>query len=138
MALGPGSRSRVSLVNHRANRALAWPGHEIGDRLRFPFTRVRYANAYSPFMPVRATTSPQSAKPALMRDAASAEVEATILVHKHRLRMAEVPVQMREREHGSSSITLLRSVYYVLKVTLALCVAMVRKYAVPDEEVKGA
>jgi glycosyltransferase involved in cell wall biosynthesis len=64
------------------------------------------------------------------------EVEATILVHKHRLRMKEVPVRMREREHGASSITLVRSVYYVFKVTLALCVAMVRKYAVPDEEVK--
>ena len=28
------------------------------------------------------------------------EVEATVLVFKHRLRLAEVPVQMREREHG--------------------------------------
>jgi glycosyltransferase involved in cell wall biosynthesis len=65
------------------------------------------------------------------------EVEATILVHKHRLRMAEVPVEMRDREHGSSSITFARSIYYLLKVTLALCVAMVRKYAVPDEEVRG-
>ena len=27
---------------------------------------------------------------------------------------------MREREHGSSSITFLRSVYYMFKVTLAL------------------
>jgi len=65
------------------------------------------------------------------------EVEATILVYKHRLRIAEVPVEMREREHGSSSITFLRSVYYVLKVTLALCVAMVRRYAVPDDEARA-
>ena len=65
------------------------------------------------------------------------EVEATVLVYKHRLRMTEVPVRMREREHGSSSITLVRSIYYLFKVTLALCVAMVRRYAVPDEEVKG-
>lgn len=62
------------------------------------------------------------------------EVEATILVYKHRLRLAEVSVQMREREHGSSSITLARSIYYVFKVTLALCVAMVRRSAVPEEE----
>ena len=48
------------------------------------------------------------------------EVEATVLVFKHRLRLAEVPVTMREREHGQSSITFLRSVYYMLKVTLAL------------------
>jgi glycosyltransferase involved in cell wall biosynthesis len=64
------------------------------------------------------------------------EVEATILVYKHRLRMTEVSVQMREREHGSSSITFVRSVYYMFKVTLALFVAMVRRYAVPGEEVQ--
>ena len=52
------------------------------------------------------------------------EVEATVLVLKHRLRLVEVPVRMREREHGSSSITFLRSLYYAIKVTLALCVAM--------------
>ena len=62
------------------------------------------------------------------------EVEAIVLVFKHRLRLVEVPVRMREREHGESSITFLRSVYYMLKVTLALFVAMVRKYTVPEEE----
>lgn len=61
------------------------------------------------------------------------EVEATVLVLKHRLRLVEVPVQMREREHGSSSITVVRSVYYAIKVTLALFVAMGRRYAVPSE-----
>ena len=63
------------------------------------------------------------------------EVEATVLVLKHKLRLVEVPVRMREREHGSSSITLLRSVYYAFKVTLALFVAMGRRYAVPSEGV---
>ena len=62
------------------------------------------------------------------------EVEAIVLVFKHRLRLAEEPVQMRVREHGESSITFIRSIYYMLKVTLALFVAMVRKYAVPEEE----
>jgi glycosyltransferase involved in cell wall biosynthesis len=62
------------------------------------------------------------------------EVEATVLVFKHRLRLVEVPVVMREREHGESSITFFRSVYYMLKVTLALSIAMVRKYVVPEEE----
>ena len=61
-------------------------------------------------------------------------MEAIVLVFKHRLRLAEVPVQMRDREHGESSITFVRSIYYMLKVTLALFVAMVRKYAVPEEE----
>jgi glycosyltransferase involved in cell wall biosynthesis len=62
------------------------------------------------------------------------EVEATVLVARHRLRSAEVPVRMREREHGESSITVVRSVYYMLKVTLALFVAIFRKAAVPLEE----
>ncbi len=64
------------------------------------------------------------------------EVEATVLVLKHRLRLAEVPVRMREREHGSSSITFVRSVYYAIKVTLALFIAMARRYAVPSEGVE--
>jgi len=64
------------------------------------------------------------------------EVEATVLVLKHRLRLVEVPVTMREREHGSSSITFLRSLYYAVKVTLALLVAMGRRYAVPSEGVQ--
>ncbi|HEY7344097.1 MAG TPA: glycosyltransferase family 2 protein [Gaiella sp.] len=64
------------------------------------------------------------------------EVEATVLLLKHRLRLVEVPVRMREREHGSSSITFLRSVYYAIKVTLALFIAMGRRYAVPSEGVE--
>lgn len=64
------------------------------------------------------------------------EVEATVLVFKHRLRLVEVPVTMRERETGASSITFVRSVYYVLKVTLALFMAMLRKVTVPQDEVE--
>ena len=62
------------------------------------------------------------------------EVEATVMVHKHRLRLVEVQVQMRERTHGESSITAVQSVYYMFKVTLALLVGMLRTYAVPAEE----
>jgi glycosyltransferase involved in cell wall biosynthesis len=62
------------------------------------------------------------------------EVEATVMVVKHQLRLLEVPVRMREREHGRSSITALRSLYYVVKVLLALFVGLFRRYAVPLEE----
>jgi glycosyltransferase involved in cell wall biosynthesis len=62
------------------------------------------------------------------------EVEATVLLLKHRLRLLEVPVEMRERETGSSSITFLGSLYYAIKVTLALFVGMARRSAVPTEE----
>jgi glycosyltransferase involved in cell wall biosynthesis len=64
------------------------------------------------------------------------EVEATLLVLKHKLRLVEVPVRMREREHGTSSITFLSSVYYMFKVTLALFVAVFRRYTLPQEEAR--
>ena len=64
------------------------------------------------------------------------EVEAALMVHKHQLRMIEVPVQMRERSAGQSSIGALVSVYYMVKVLLALFVGLFRKNVTPLEEVK--
>ncbi len=57
------------------------------------------------------------------------EVETTALAHRHGLRLAEVPVEMRQRQTGSSSITPLRSAYYVIKVTLALVIGLFRSPA---------
>jgi glycosyltransferase involved in cell wall biosynthesis len=62
------------------------------------------------------------------------EVEATVMVFKHRLRLKEVPVHMRERAEGSSSITALRSIYYVVKVLLALFVGLFRRSVSVVEE----
>jgi glycosyltransferase involved in cell wall biosynthesis len=62
------------------------------------------------------------------------EVEATVMVVRHRLRLLEVPVEMREREHGRSSITALRSFYYVVKVLLALFIGLFRRTTLPVEE----
>ena len=62
------------------------------------------------------------------------EVEATVLAVRHGLRIVEVPVQMRVRETGSSSITALRSVYYMVKVLLALFIGLFRRYPTPLEE----
>ena len=56
------------------------------------------------------------------------------MVVKHRLTLLEVPVRMREREHGRSSITALRSLYYVVKVLLALFIGLFRRRVVPLEE----
>lgn len=55
------------------------------------------------------------------------EVEAVLMLHSHRLRMAEVPVQMHVRSAGRSSITRLRSLYYMVKVSLALLVGLLRR-----------
>ena len=62
------------------------------------------------------------------------EVEATVMVFKHRLRLAEVHVAMQERTAGTSSIGALASVYYAVKVMLAVFVALSRRYATPLEE----
>jgi glycosyltransferase involved in cell wall biosynthesis len=59
------------------------------------------------------------------------EVEAVLMVHHHRLNMAEVPVQMRERGGGRSSITSGKSAYYMIKVLLALFVGLARKRPLP-------
>ena len=60
------------------------------------------------------------------------EVEGMVMTIKHRLRLCEVPVTMREREHGRSSITALRSFYYMAKVLLALFVGLFRRSVVPE------
>ena len=62
------------------------------------------------------------------------EVEAAVMVVRHRLRILEVPVRMRDRETGESSITALRSLYYAVKVPLALFVGLFRRRVVPLEE----
>ena len=41
---------------------------------------------------------------------------------------------MRVRETGNSSITALRSVYYMIKVLLALFIGLFRRYPTPTEE----
>jgi glycosyltransferase involved in cell wall biosynthesis len=61
------------------------------------------------------------------------EVEGMVMTIRHKLRLQEVPVRMREREHGQSSITALRSIYYMAKVLLALFVGLFRRSVVPAE-----
>ena len=56
------------------------------------------------------------------------EVEATLVALRSGLRLRQVQVEMRERETGTSSITFVRSIYYIVKVTLALLVASLRRY----------
>jgi glycosyltransferase involved in cell wall biosynthesis len=62
------------------------------------------------------------------------EVEAVVMVVRHKLRILEVPASMRGRETGASSITALRSLYYAIKVTLALLVGVFRRRVVPVED----
>ena len=54
------------------------------------------------------------------------EVEAVLMLHAHRLVAAEVPVRMRERTTGNSSINSGRSMYYMIKVLLAILLGLLR------------
>jgi glycosyltransferase involved in cell wall biosynthesis len=54
------------------------------------------------------------------------EVEAIMLMHTHRLRSREIPVVMAPRLTGESTISHVGSVYYMVKVLLAVFVALFR------------
>jgi glycosyltransferase involved in cell wall biosynthesis len=56
------------------------------------------------------------------------EVEGIVMLHYHRLRMREVPVQMFERGGGVSSIgSSGKSAYYMIKVLLAIFIGLFRR-----------
>ncbi len=55
------------------------------------------------------------------------EVEALIVAYKCNLNIEEVPVSMRQRGKGKSSITALRSAYYMIKVLLAIFIGLLRR-----------
>jgi hypothetical protein len=60
------------------------------------------------------------------------EVEAVLILHHHRLRMSEIPVKMYTRGGGISSISTGKSVYYMIKVLLALFVGLGRRRGAID------
>jgi glycosyltransferase involved in cell wall biosynthesis len=62
------------------------------------------------------------------------EVEGLVMAIRHHLRVEEVPVTMREREYGRSSIGSLASVYYMVKVLLAIFVDLFRRDVVSEED----
>src|SRR5207247_9231306 len=54
------------------------------------------------------------------------EVEAILLMHAHRLRSREVPVRMRPRTSGVSSISQIQPIYYMVKVLPPIFVTLFR------------
>lgn len=56
------------------------------------------------------------------------EPEAVILCAKNGLMLKEVSVEMRERQGGASSISGIKSLYYMVKVTLAVIMTAMRKH----------
>jgi len=55
------------------------------------------------------------------------EVEAILMLHRANLRISEVPVKMRERAAGESSIGSLEAFAYMIKVPLAILMNLLRK-----------
>jgi glycosyltransferase involved in cell wall biosynthesis len=60
------------------------------------------------------------------------EPESIAVAARAGLRVAEVPVRMSERLHGESSISAWRSLYYLVKVSLALVLLPTRRPPVED------
>lgn len=54
------------------------------------------------------------------------EVEAYVPLARRQFAISEVPVHMRPRAHGRSSITAIRSVYYMVKVAFATLIDVIR------------
>ncbi len=57
------------------------------------------------------------------------EPEVLVLLHQCGLKVAEVPIGMSKRYTGESSITKLRSIYYMVKVLLAIFVDCFKKHS---------
>lgn len=53
------------------------------------------------------------------------EVDVLVKLHKRNFRVIEIPVEMQERQGGKSSITPVRSIYYMIKVSLSLLIGAI-------------
>ncbi|MBI1318170.1 MAG: glycosyltransferase [Candidatus Hydrogenedens sp.] len=56
------------------------------------------------------------------------EPEALVILHRHGLRVAEIPVRMLPRQGGESSIRPHSALYYMVKVALAIFIDLFRHY----------
>ena len=56
------------------------------------------------------------------------EPESLLLAYIKGFKVAEVAVEMNYREHGISSITPIRAVYYMIKVLLAMLIDLFREF----------
>jgi glycosyltransferase involved in cell wall biosynthesis len=63
------------------------------------------------------------------------EPEALVILHRAGLRLREIPVTMKPRAGGRSSITPFRSIYYMFKVTLAILIGLLRRAPMVNGEV---
>ena len=62
------------------------------------------------------------------------EPESNILAIKNKMKVAEVPVTMRERQGGKSSIKALQPIYYMMKVSLGILISSTMRVKVTEGE----
>lgn len=62
------------------------------------------------------------------------EPETVVTVLRNKLRVSEMPVIMNAREGGKSSITSLKGIYYMIKVTIAILIASISRKTVAEED----
>jgi hypothetical protein len=61
-------------------------------------------------------------------------VEATVMAAKYGLRLMEVPVLMRQRMFGQSSLTIPLASFYAFKVFIAIFISLFRRTTFKLEE----
>ena len=62
------------------------------------------------------------------------EAEAILMVHAHQMTLREVPVTMRERAHGRSSVGGYTAPYYMARVLLAIIIGLFRRRPIPPPD----
>ncbi len=62
------------------------------------------------------------------------EPETVVTVLRNKLKVTEMPVIMKPRKGGVSSISNLNGVYYMIKVTLAIIISSISKKVVKEDE----
>lgn len=61
------------------------------------------------------------------------EPESVVHVIKLKKKVVEIPVVMRERQGGSSSIRFFSSIYYMIKVTIAILTEKIRRHDIRED-----
>jgi glycosyltransferase involved in cell wall biosynthesis len=129
--LAPLEAGEASLVV--GSRRLAGPGYRFPRLRRLGAVLLAWIIQRLTGLPVSDTTSGFRAADRRVIEAYARfypadypEVEALVYLHRQGLRIREVPVLMRERQGGRSSITFSRAAYYMVKVPIASVIGALR------------
>ena len=125
---------RDYMVEHKLNMLI---GSRFIEKEGFQSSGIRYFSALIKFLTKVKITDPTSGMRMVNREIIGIyadsypkdypEPESVVAILNMGKTVGEYPVVMRERTEGVSSISPLRSVYYMVKVTLAILVEMLRK-----------